>query len=439
MANVFLWRVSGELQAAHDLHDPKEWEAYIAWFLTEGVNSYHLAPLISERWKQKVRQYTASRIATHADIPFNLQWAYRESPKPFVKLNEAKVFKQRPFGVNLIGFAFGELGIGEDIRMAAEEFEEVGIPVSIVNISPGHQVRQKDLSLLKYLKPAEEEEAPYAFNVFCLTGFDTARVYLEKGPKLFEGRYNIGWWPWELPVWPKRWQLAFDLVDEVWAGSTYAYETFAQAVKQTRKKQIVKRVPLRVSIAKLKPMTRQALNLPKDRYLFLYVFDSNSYLARKNPMGALKAFQQSFPKRGRSENISNKKVGIVFKTINPKNDNPEYRHFKKKCLADGRVTLLERTLDRGEVLGLMQACYAYISPHRAEGFGRTIKDALMLGKPTFATDFSGNTDFEGYVPIPWKKVRLKKGEYPFVTPEDRAWWAEPSDRVNLAAVFSPLS
>jgi glycosyltransferase involved in cell wall biosynthesis len=156
-------------------------------------------------------------------------------------------------------------------------------------------------------------------------------------------------------------------------------------------------------------------------------------------MGALKAFQQSFPKRGRSENISNKKVGIVFKTINPKNDNPEYRHFKKKCLADGRVTLLERTLDRGEVLGLMQACYAYISPHRAEGFGRTIKDALMLGKPTFATDFSGNTDFEGYVPIPWKKVRLKKGEYPFVTPEDRAWWAEPSDRVNLAAVFSPLS
>lgn len=287
----FLWRVSGALQAAHDLHDPKEWEAYIAWFLTEGVNSYHLAPLISERWKKKVRQYAASRVATHADIPFNLQWAYRESHQSFVKLNKAKAFKQRPFGVNLIGFAFGELGIGEDIRMAAEEFEEAGIPVSIVNISPGHQVRQKDLSLLKYLKPAEEEEAPYAFNVFCLTGFDTARMYLEKGPKLFEGRYNIGWWPWELPVWPKRWQLAFDLVDEVWAGTAYAYETYAQAVKHARKKQIVKRVPLRVSIAKLKQMTRQALNLPEDRYLFLYVFDSNSYPARKNPMGALKAFQ----------------------------------------------------------------------------------------------------------------------------------------------------
>ncbi len=105
--------------------------------------------------EKKVRQYTASRVVTHAYIPFNLQWAYRESPQPLVKLNEAKAFKQRPFGVNLIGFAFGELGIGEDIRMAAEEFEEAGIPVSIVNISPGHQVRQKDLSLLKYLKPAE--------------------------------------------------------------------------------------------------------------------------------------------------------------------------------------------------------------------------------------------------------------------------------------------
>lgn len=86
--------------------------------------------------------------------------------------------------------------------------------------------------------------------------------------------------------------------------------------------------------------------------------------------------------------------------MNPKNENPEYRQFKKKCLADGRVTLLKRTLDRGEVLGLMQACDAYISPHRAEGFGRTIKEALMLAKPTFATDFSGNTDFEDYLPIP---------------------------------------
>ena len=51
--------------------------------------------------------------------------------------------------------------------------------MSIVNILPGNQVRQKDFSLLRYLKPVEEE-ALYAFNTFCLTGFDTARVYLEK-------------------------------------------------------------------------------------------------------------------------------------------------------------------------------------------------------------------------------------------------------------------
>jgi hypothetical protein len=59
--------------------------------------------------------------------------------------------------------------------------------------------------------------------------------------------------------------------------------------------------------------------------------------------------------------------------MKPKNNHPEYRQFKKKFLAYERLTLLERSLYSGGALGLMQACDAYISPLRAEGFARTIK------------------------------------------------------------------
>jgi len=413
----FLWRVSGELQAEFDLTDETRWGDYIAWFLAEGVVAYRLSPLIANRWKDEIQQFLKQKKSsgTSNDYPVNLRWALNSQS------DHEQTF-QRPFGVNLIGFAFGELGIGEDIRMAAEECEEAGIPVAIVNIDPGQQVRQKDLALLKYLKSQdsdESEDAPYAINIFVLTGFDTARVYLEKGNKLFEGRYNIGWWPWELPVWPKRWRVALDLVDEIWAGSTYTANTYKRAAKLAQKELPIKTVPLRVNVARLKPMTRKALGLPEKRFLYLYVFDSNSYLTRKNPTATLKAFQKAFPEQ-------KTQVSMVFKTMNPKKNNPVYMRFKNKCLADNRVILLEKTLDRGEVLGLIQSCDAYISLHRAEGFGRTIAEAQILGKPTIATDFSGSRDFLKNNAVSWKRVKLKDKEYPFVMKDDHAWWAEPS-------------
>jgi glycosyltransferase involved in cell wall biosynthesis len=413
----FLWRVSGELQAEFDLADEAQWDPYIAWFLAEGLAAYRLSPLVAQRWKQEVHHFLARQGTAAANnvIPTNLKWAFvQKAPKG--------QSKQRPFGVNLIGFAFGELGIGEDIRMAAEECEEAGIPVAIVNIDPGQHVRQKDLALLKYLKSQdshESEDAPYAINIFVLTAFDTARVYLEKGHTLFDGRYNIGWWPWELPVWPKRWRVVFDLVDEIWAGSRFTADTYKRAAKLAKIDLPIKTVPLRVSVDRLKPMTRQALGLPEKRFLFLYVFDSNSYLTRKNPMAALKAFQKAFPE-------PNAPVSMVFKTMNPRKNNPEYMRFKNKCLADKRVVLLEKTLDRGEVLGLIQSCDAYVSLHRAEGFGRTIAEALMLGKPAIATDFSGSKDFVKDNAVSWIPVKLKAKDYPFVMKDDHAWWAEPS-------------
>lgn len=414
----FLWRVSGELQTEFDLKDETQWDRYIAWFFTEGVPAYRLEPLISKRWQSRVSDFVSSKVSTlfKNKIPHNFKWVFNQPNKKNTRL------KKRPFGVNLIGFAFGELGIGEDIRMAAEECEEAGIPVAIVNIDPGHEVRQKDFALLKYLKSKDSDEqdgAPYAINIFVLTGFDTARVYLEKGNKLFDGRYNIGWWPWELPVWPKRWRVAFDLVDEVWAGSTFTADTYTRAAKLAKKDLPIKTVPLRVSVGRIKPMCRQALGLPVKRFLFLYVFDSNSYLTRKNPMAALNAFQKAFPDR-------NSRVSMVFKTMNPKKNNPEYIRFKNKCFADKRVVLLEKTLDRGEVLGLIQSCDAYVSLHRAEGFGRTIAEALMLGKPTVATDFSGSKDFVKDNAVSWKPIKLKVKDYPFVMQDDHAWWAEPS-------------
>ncbi|MFA7280411.1 MAG: glycosyltransferase [Sterolibacterium sp.] len=465
----FIWRSGSDLQAAFDLRDPKVHQRFMAWFFCVGVPSLGLAPLITPRWRLWLRRPITPQGHPDVQLPrFGLlvwllradlqqtcdvrtlqgfsglaEWlntARQNQPRHQIwwierdgllsaATNEAGQLNSgpRPFGLNLIGFAFGELGIGEDVRMAVAACEAVGIPFAVVNIHPGNQLRQADQELAAHV--TKKDEAPYAFNLFCLTGFDTGRVFLERGLSLFGGRYNIGWWPWELPVWPGKWEVAFDLVDEVWAATEFTREMYAKAAARAVKlKQQsatpVQLMPLPASVARVKPLsapTRRALGLPVRSFLFLYVFDFNSYLARKNPFAALEAFSRAFP-------AGDDSVALVLKTMNSNPRNAVWKRFLRACKADSRIVLIDKTLDRGEVLGLIHACDAYLSLHRSEGFGRTLAEAMLFGKPVVGTNFSGNVDFltakTGF-PVKWKRKAVLPDEYPFITEADAAWWAEP--------------
>jgi glycosyltransferase involved in cell wall biosynthesis len=138
-------------------------------------------------------------------------------------------------------------------------------------------------------------------------------------------------------------------------------------------------------------------------------------------LAAIEAFQQAFSAK---EN-----VGLVLKVMNSKPDNPQWLSFMEKIKSDKRIHLISKTLERSEVLGLIQACDAYISPHRAEGFGRTLSEAMLMGKPVIATNYSGNQFFMNpqiSFPVDYELVPVKAGDYHFVENEDGAVWAQPS-------------
>lgn len=456
----FVWRTSSDLQKHFDLRHLHDRHAYLKWFLQDGVLQLELVPLVSPRWRTWLRQpifesdenafvpratyllwqryqqlqrafdlQTAGGLCALAmwsaevwDTQAELSWIDQPLVPSKVQANSTG---ERPFGLNLIGFAFGELGIGEDVRMAAAACEAARIPFTVVNIHPGDTLRQKDDALAGHVARGTQHQdpAPYAFNLFCLTAFDTARVFLEKGSALFDEHYNIGWWPWELPVWPKDWLVAFNLVDEVWAATAFTHRMYAKAAALASPNPTpVTLMPMAASVSRVKPVARTEIGLPSDKFLFLYIFDFNSYLARKNPFAVLKAFRKAFAQTDQS-------VGLVFKTMNSDPSNPQWKRFLKQCAADFRVSIIDRTMERGEVLGLVQVCDAYVSLHRSEGFGRTLAEAMLFGKPVIATDFSGNVDFlndaTGFK-VGYHDVVVAPGDYPFITVEDNAWWAEPS-------------
>ena len=129
---------------------------------------------------------------------------------------------------------------------------------------------------------------------------------------------------------------------------------------------------------------RARFGLPEDVLLLGFFFDINSITERKNPAGLIDAFRTAFGAR--------RDVGLVLKVNSAERDVPACAHLRQR--AQGcNVFFIEQTLDTAGALDLMASLDAYVSLHRAEGYGLTMAEAMYLRKPVVATGYSGNIDF----------------------------------------------
>jgi glycosyltransferase involved in cell wall biosynthesis len=176
-------------------------------------------------------------------------------------------------------------------------------------------------------------------------------------------------------------------------------------------------MPLCVELPDFARQERSYFGLPDDHHLFLYVFDFHSYLQRKNPYAAIKAFQQAFP-------LGTEAAGLVIKVMNGEVDSAAWQTMIELIAGDSRIQVLNSVMSRADVLALIDCCDCFVSLHRAEGFGRGPAEAMYLGKPVIATNYSGTTDFmrpaNSYL-VEYDLVPVQPGEYVF---PDGQMWAE---------------
>jgi glycosyltransferase involved in cell wall biosynthesis len=257
-------------------------------------------------------------------------------------------------GVNIMGFVKGELGIGEDVRMMATAFSSAEVPFCLIDAPLGLNSRARDMRAVKH----QLKEPAYDLSIYSLPTSEMIRIVLEDGPRLLLGRYNIGFWQWELPRFPAELADGFRLVHEVWAATSYTSQAFKEFAP----------VPV--------------LHMP----LGVHVERVPAGFARKNPVATLQAFKQAF-------SGSNRDVGLVIKCMNIKDGDPAWKKFTELASGDERIVIITEVFDRDQVIGLLNCCDVFISLHRAEGFGRCIAEAMLLGKPVIVTNYSGNTDF----------------------------------------------
>jgi glycosyltransferase involved in cell wall biosynthesis len=163
--------------------------------------------------------------------------------------------------------------------------------------------------------------------------------------------------------------------------------------------------------------SRAQFGLPANRFHFLVMFDGNSWLSRKNPIAAVRAFKSAFgTERG---------VGLVIKAISLDRTSAAWQALEAELNGDDRVVVIDRTMGRVELTQLMASCDAYVSLHRSEGFGRIIGESMLLGLPTVTTNFSGNVDFctpQTSFLVDGTLVALTPSDYIF---HEGQYWCDP--------------
>jgi glycosyltransferase involved in cell wall biosynthesis len=183
-------------------------------------------------------------------------------------------------------------------------------------------------------------------------------------------------------------------------------------------------MPLPFVLPEPAPVGRAHFGLPENATVFLLTFDVSSQTERKNPLGAIRAFRRAALPRGAAT--------LVLKYTNAEYDRDAVRRFHEE--AEGLdVTMLDGYMSRAELAALMNVSDCYLSLHRGEGFGMTMGEAMLLGKPVIATNYSGNVDFmtpaNSYL-VDYRLVPLTKDYGPYLRGNV---WADPD--VPQAAAF----
>jgi glycosyltransferase involved in cell wall biosynthesis len=304
--------------------------------------------------------------------------------------------------INVIGYLRLALGVGEAGRLNLCSLNYSGLRARGLATSLNSPSKESDRSC-DHLIDAKADGRFQLFNVNC---DQLLLVINHLGSALRPDAYRIIAPFWELSNFPGVWLPAIEAVDEVWAPTRFIQMALA---KKTQKP--VVRMPLALDFPRPRCIERSQFNLPTDRFLFFFAFDYFSFFERKNPMAAVKAFKRAFRTKGYS-----RPTHLVLKTMNAELVPESGRAMREELRNDPDISLIEKTLSREETLGLLAACDAVVTLHRSEGLGLLVAEAMALGKPVVATDYSATTELvtprTGW-PVDYTLIPVAEGMYPF--------------------------
>lgn len=360
------------------------------------------SPLQRFRAQHKNRQLRIATVTTEGGeviydfavrlAPFSMAFARRHARHEF----------------NIIGFLTAELGVGESARCMVRAADAAGMGTALVPLKLNCKNRQQDLTYSARL----QETNPYRVNVFHIDAPAARDIDHHHGRGFRAGKYNVGYLAWELTEFPDPWVPSLAYFEEIWTPSD-----FTRAGIAMKSPLPVLTMPHAIAFDRPVNVDRRRFGLPADRFLFLFLYDLNSYSARKNPQAVLAAF--------RTSGLAGQGAALVIKVQNSAENPADFAALQAAVRDLPDTVLIAETLTRPDVYALEAACDCFVSLHRSEGFGLAVAEAMYLGKPVISTDWSATAEYvtpANGCPVRCTLVPIAQNHGPYTKGQ---LWAEP--------------
>ena len=402
--------------------------AYANWYVDNasdqaGHGEHFTAPM--KIWLQKNRSVKKKAInAIFFKLLYKLAHRLRVVVRPFLsadlrhrinlalirRVNDYYFFRspierEDGLGVNLYGYVHAESGVGQSARSTLMSLSAVGIPVSVIDVRLGNVSRMQaniDSSL--------KSDPKFRINLFHINADQLEIAFGELGTDILQNCYNIGFWAWELPDFPAEFASASRYLDAIWTPSQFCRKAIEPMVG----------IPVHViphSVWQETEAETASLDIDFSKYTFCTMFDCLSVPERKNVQATIEAFELAFPETT--------DIQLLIKVVNLDAKNDFSNYLKEKVESNRSIRLLSRYLNRDEVYTFLRQSDCFISLHRSEGFGLAIAEAMLLGKPVIATNWSGNTDFcntgNAFL-VDYRLIKLEQDYGPY---KKGQIWADP--------------
>jgi glycosyltransferase involved in cell wall biosynthesis len=322
-------------------------------------------------------------------------------------------------GVNLFGYHKSPIGLGTLTRGLGQALGAAGARVQ-PNLL-GDSAMAADLSIADFVRAYDHR---LDTNLFVSYPHQHEMLLPRCPEHVTRGRRNIAYLAWEQrdgsPYWPQIYQD----FDQVWACSDFAAESLRRFMRRD-----VATVPCVLDCDALPPPgNKRDCGLEPEKLTFLFVFDANSSIERKNPEAVIQAFAAAF--------AGHDDVCLVLRIAN--GHRLHHRERIRRLLAAAPrgldLRLVVEPLAHDDLLRLLSAGDCYVSLHRAEGFGYTCAEAMAYGMPVIATGYSGNLQFmdrDSSFLVDYREATVAVPDGPY---QRGSIWAEP-DVQHAAALM----
>ena len=320
--------------------------------------------------------------------------------------------------VTIAGYVTSENGVGEATRATIRSLDAASISYQLYDVvhTPARRNEETYTSACK----DQQELHVSPITIAHVNADQVAVLQNDLREDLFSKTYSIGYWYWELSQFPAQWSSAFNAFDEIWVASTFCKETIQAATDLP-----VVCMPPSIEAPEYSGYRKSHFGVAEDDRMFLFICDFLSIAERKNPLGIVEAFTQAF---SQDDNAM-----LYIKCIHT-DSNPAYMRALEEATKDIRCCMNTSYLEKEEIADLLHCCDAYVSLHRSEGFGINMAEAMAIGKPVIATNYSGNADFmdpEHSYPVPYALKTLDQDYGPYTKGNV---WADPDIEEAAAAM-----